>query len=188
MVTNYGFVVDRNACIGCHACNTACKIGKQQNALASMSCRGVRLDGLGRLAGGQGAMPLVNPYGKGKELRPLLLTGEGATTLPRVAMGSRETSDLIMLGNGAFTPLLGFMGRADWKGVCDALETAEGIFWPIPITLSVGKVRAKSLRVGLRPPATERSSPSAGPESVPPPQRPSSCRPGSRKPGRWRAG
>ncbi len=31
-----------------------------------------------------------------------------------------------MLGIGGFTPLDGFMTRADWKGVCDEMRTADG--------------------------------------------------------------
>ncbi len=31
-------------------------------------------------------------------------------------MTTRETSDLIMMGIGAFTPLEGFMGKDDWRG------------------------------------------------------------------------
>jgi len=41
-----------------------------------------------------------------------------------------------MLGIGGFTPLEGFMTRADWEGVCEGYRTAAGVFWPIPITLS----------------------------------------------------
>ncbi len=65
-------------------------------------------------------MPLVNPHGKEKKLKPRLLAGDQleeerqkAKDLPQVTMTSRETSDLIMLGIGAFTPLEGFMGRED---------------------------------------------------------------------------
>jgi len=60
-----------------------------------------------------------------------------AKTLPKVYMSSRETSDLIMIGMGAFSPLTGFMGREDWKGICDEYKMVNGIFWPIPITLSL---------------------------------------------------
>jgi len=59
-----------------------------------------------------------------------------ARTLPAVPVSSREKGDLIMLGIGGFTPLEGFMTRADWEGVCDGCRTAAGLFWPIPITLS----------------------------------------------------
>jgi sulfate adenylyltransferase len=63
-------------------------------------------------------------------------------------MTSRETSDLIMLGIGAFTPLDGFMGRDDWQSVCDRYTTAAGVFWPIPITLSTAKDQAAGLSAG----------------------------------------
>jgi len=50
-----------------------------------------------------------------------------------------------MLGIGGFTPLDGFMGRADWQGVCDDMRTSAGVFWPIPITLSTDAATADSL-------------------------------------------
>ena len=85
---------------------------------------------------------LVAPHGRGP-LKPLALTGEAlraeiarAKTLPQLRITSREKGDLVMLGIGGFTPLEGFMTRADWKGVCDGYRLASGVFWPIPITLS----------------------------------------------------
>ena len=85
---------------------------------------------------------LVAPHGGGS-LKPLALTGEAlaaelarARTLRSVRISSREKGDLVMLGIGGFTPLEGFMTRADWEGVCDNYRTAAGLFWPIPITLS----------------------------------------------------
>ncbi len=85
---------------------------------------------------------LVPPHGAA-ELKPLLLEGKAredelkrAESLPKVVMTTRETSDLIMLGIGAFTPLDGFMGEADWKGTCADMKLTTGVFWPIPITLS----------------------------------------------------
>lgn len=71
-----------------------------------------------------------------------------AQTLRTVRVSSREKGDLIMLGIGGFTPLEGFMTRADWQGVCDGFRTADGLFWPIPITLSVDAKIADSIRVG----------------------------------------
>ena len=53
-----------------------------------------------------------------------------------------------MLGIGSFTPLEGFMTRADWEGVCDGFRMTDGLFWPIPITLSVDANTADSIRVG----------------------------------------
>ena len=99
-------------------------------------------------------MALVKPHGS-EELKILLLSGaeleeekKRAATLPKVMMTSRETSDLIMMGIGAFTPLDGFMGSDDWKGVCDYYKMANGVFWPIPITLSAPADVADSLSEG----------------------------------------
>ena len=97
---------------------------------------------------------LVKPHGS-EHLKPLLLEGEAlraelsrAETLPKVPISSRETGDLIMLGIGGFTPLDGFMTRADWQGVCDGMTLANGLFWPIPITLSTDKATAGALKTG----------------------------------------
>ncbi len=100
-------------------------------------------------------MSLVSPHGKQKRLRALLLEGDAleaarqkVRSLPRLSITSRETSDLIMLGIGAFTPLEGFMDKADWQGVCDGYRLADGTFWPIPITLSTTREEAGRIREG----------------------------------------
>jgi sulfate adenylyltransferase len=59
-----------------------------------------------------------------------------AKSLPQLKVSSRESGDIIMLGIGGFTPLDGFMTKADWQGVCDGMKMANGLFWPIPVTLS----------------------------------------------------
>jgi sulfate adenylyltransferase len=63
-------------------------------------------------------------------------------------VSSRERGDLIMLGIGGFTPLEGFMTRADWEGVCEGCRTASGTFWPIPITLSTDAETAGRIGIG----------------------------------------
>jgi sulfate adenylyltransferase len=85
---------------------------------------------------------LISPHGS-DSLKILLLEGaerdaelKKAKGLPKVVMTTRETGDLIMMGIGGFTPLDGFMGEADWKGVCADMKMTNGVFWPIPVTLS----------------------------------------------------
>jgi len=97
---------------------------------------------------------LVKPHGA-DALQPLLLEGAAladarkrAATLPQVRLSSREVGDLIMLGIGGFTPLRGFMGAADWRGVCDDMRLANDLFWPIPITLSADTATADGLNIG----------------------------------------
>jgi sulfate adenylyltransferase len=51
-----------------------------------------------------------------------------------------------MMGMGAFTPLDGFMGQVDWKGVCESFQLVDGTFWPIPITLSATREEARGLK------------------------------------------
>ena len=97
---------------------------------------------------------LVAPHGNGR-LNPLLAPeAERAEALKRaeglriVPLSSREVSDLLMLGMGAYTPLTGFMGEADWRGCCLDMKTADGLFWPIPITLSCECDLAAGIAVG----------------------------------------
>tara|TARA_B100001094_G_scaffold226811_1_gene221304 strand:- start:1763 stop:2917 length:1155 start_codon:yes stop_codon:yes gene_type:complete len=70
---------------------------------------------------------------EGKELEAEKLK---AGSLPKVCCSSREFGDVIMLGIGGFTPLDGFMNKDNWQSVCDNMVMTNGIFWPIPITLS----------------------------------------------------
>jgi sulfate adenylyltransferase len=63
-------------------------------------------------------------------------------------MTSRESSDLVMLAMGAYTPLAGFMGHDDWRGVCTEMKLASGLFWPIPITLSCRQDLADGIGAG----------------------------------------
>lgn len=99
-------------------------------------------------------MALVRPHGGGN-LEPLLLKGkaladelERARTLPRIKVSSREKGDLVMMGIGGFTPLEGFMSFSDWQGVCAGMKMANGIFWPIPITLSTDFLTANDIQTG----------------------------------------
>lgn len=96
---------------------------------------------------------LISPHGS-SELMPLLLEGKEleeelkkAQALPKVKIKSREVGDLIMMGIGAFTPLTGFMGHDDWKSVCRDMKMTNGVFWPIPITLSASDEVAGSIAI-----------------------------------------
>ena len=97
---------------------------------------------------------LVKPHGGG-DLKPLLLEGDAlaaekqrAASLPKVTISSREAGDIIMMGIGGFTPLNGFMTHADWQGVCDGMKMANGLFWPIPVTLSTDTATGEGINDG----------------------------------------
>lgn len=97
---------------------------------------------------------LVPPHGSEKVM-PLLVDQDQvadalkhAETLTKVNLTSREVSDLFMFAMGAYTPLEGFMGEVDWKGVCVDMKLANGTFWPIPITLSTSKDVSDGIKLG----------------------------------------
>ena len=97
---------------------------------------------------------LVEPHG-GKGLVCALLHGseleaekEKAAGLKKIQVSARAKGDLIMMGIGGFSPLTGFMNKADWKGVCENFQMADGTFWPVPITLDVSKDDANAINVG----------------------------------------
>ncbi|PIE70515.1 MAG: sulfate adenylyltransferase [Deltaproteobacteria bacterium] len=97
---------------------------------------------------------LVPPHG-GKGLVCCLLEGaeldaekKKAEGLKKITISAREEGDLIMMGIGGFSPLDGFMGKADWKSVLDNYTLANGTFWPVPVTLSADKADADAIGDG----------------------------------------
>ena len=73
---------------------------------------------------------------------------ERARGLPEITVGSRQLADLEMLAIGAYSPLSGFMKRADYLGVVNDMHMENGLPWSVPITLSVTSEQAASLKEG----------------------------------------
>ncbi|MGH2456132.1 MAG: sulfate adenylyltransferase [Candidatus Limnocylindria bacterium] len=73
---------------------------------------------------------------------------ERAAPQPGLELGSVAASDLELIGNGAFSPLTGFMGEADYRSVVDEMRLAGGLPWSIPITLAVSRAVADGLQIG----------------------------------------
>ena len=97
---------------------------------------------------------LIPPHG-GKGLTCCLLEGAAleaekkkAQGLKKLSLSPREKGDLIMIGIGGFSPLTGFMTKADWKGVLDNFLLTDGTFWPVPVTLSASKDEAAAIAIG----------------------------------------
>ena len=67
---------------------------------------------------------------------------------PSWDLTTRQLCDLELLLIGGFSPLRGFMTRADYEGVCDKMRLAEGTLWPMPITLDGTEDFAKKLTPG----------------------------------------
>ena len=94
---------------------------------------------------------LVPPHNS-EQVKPLLLPEteraeerKRAEKLRKIPLDSRTVSDVFMLAMGAYTPLDGFMGHDDWRGSCLDMKLTSGVFWPIPITLSVNTNLADSI-------------------------------------------
>jgi sulfate adenylyltransferase len=68
--------------------------------------------------------------------------------LPRIQLSDRAVSDLEMIAIGGFSPLTGFMGRADYERVVNEMYLANGLPWAIPVTLPVTSEVADSLSEG----------------------------------------
>ena len=97
-------------------------------------------------------MPQLVPPHHSEQLKPLLLPEaeraeerKRAGKLRKIPLDLRAVSDVLMLAMGAYTPLDGFMGHDDWRGSCLDMKLANGVFWPIPITLPVDKDLADSI-------------------------------------------
>jgi sulfate adenylyltransferase len=67
---------------------------------------------------------------------------------PSWDLTGRQLCDLELLLTGGFSPLRGFMSRADYEGVCHDMRLANGTLWPMPITLDVTEEFARKLTPG----------------------------------------
>jgi sulfate adenylyltransferase len=96
---------------------------------------------------------LIAPHGG--ELINLILGREQAAEtkaasrdFPSWDLTPRQLCDLELLLTGGFSPLTGFMNKADYESVCNDMRLCSGVLWPIPITLDVTEAFAKTLQPG----------------------------------------
>ncbi len=89
----------------------------------------------------------------GGTLVDLVLTGERAERgseeaehLPKLGLGQREVADLEMLATGALSPLTGYVGEKDYRGILEDMRLESGLPWTIPVTLGLSEEEVK--RVG----------------------------------------
>ncbi|MGI9499691.1 MAG: sulfate adenylyltransferase [Geminicoccaceae bacterium] len=83
---------------------------------------------------------MIAPHG-GTTLKPLFVENERerrelareAATLKAITMSSAATGNAVMLAGGYFTPLDGFMSKSEAITLGHSMQTADGIFWPVPV-------------------------------------------------------
>ena len=73
---------------------------------------------------------------------------EEARELRSWDLTERQLCDIELLLNGAFSPLEGFLGQADYDGVLADMRLTSGTLWPIPVTLDVTPEFAESVSAG----------------------------------------
>jgi sulfate adenylyltransferase len=88
---------------------------------------------------------LVNREVSGAERDALIAR---AASLPVITLDERQLSDLEMIAIGAFSPLTGFMGQADYTRVVGDMRLSNGLPWTIPVTLAVSAEVAESVTPG----------------------------------------
>ncbi|MEK7322219.1 MAG: bifunctional sulfate adenylyltransferase/adenylylsulfate kinase [Pseudomonadota bacterium] len=96
---------------------------------------------------------LIQPHGG--QLR-ILFAGDAhaaelkqeALSLPSLDLDPRQQTELALLMSGAYSPLRGFMGQADYRRVLEGMALADGTLWPLPVVLDVGEALAARLTPG----------------------------------------
>ena len=104
---------------------------------------------------------MINPHGS-ETLTPLLVTDDAAhaalskeaESLPSLLLNSAAAANAVMLGGGYFTPLDGYMNLTDALSVAEHMQTADGLFWPVPILNLTDDISAieDATRIALRDP------------------------------------
>jgi len=88
---------------------------------------------------------LANQIISGPEKEELTARAGG---MPRLVLDNWEISDMELIANGAFSPVTGFMKKADYENVVQNMRLADGVVWSIPIVLGVTPQEAEQLAVG----------------------------------------
>jgi sulfate adenylyltransferase len=94
---------------------------------------------------------LIRPHGGvlvDRITAPAALGGAlaAAARLPAVRLNAVQHSDLVCIATGVFSPLTGFVGRADYESIVERMRLANGAVWSIPVTLAVSNDAAASLK------------------------------------------
>lgn len=98
---------------------------------------------------------LISPHGA-EQLNPLFVSDNDqraaliaqTDSMPSVMVSSATAANAVMLGGGYFTPLTGYMGKAEAMSVAESMTTASGLFWPTPVMNLIDDAQAGTLKAG----------------------------------------
>jgi sulfate adenylyltransferase len=107
---------------------------------------------------------LIKPHGA-DTLKPLFVYDarendrlqHEAREMTSIVVSSAAAANAVMMGGGYFTPLTGYMSKADAISVGDKMKLTSGLFWPVPVlnlVKSAGGIKAGD-RIALRDPNVE---------------------------------
>ena len=91
-------------------------------------------------------MTLSIPHG-GKLVNQMELDYNASGLASEIEIDAMALSDLELIANGAYSPLVGFLGKEDYESVIENIRLANGIVWSIPITLPISEEAAQKLRI-----------------------------------------
>lgn len=106
---------------------------------------------------------MIKPHGA-DALTPLFVADEDsrarlleeANTLPQIQISSAAAANAVMLGGGYFTPLNGYMTKADALSVAQNMRTESGLFFPVPVLNLLSETSfSAGDRIALRDPNVE---------------------------------
>jgi sulfate adenylyltransferase len=60
---------------------------------------------------------------------------EKSRAYPKIVLSDRSVCDVICISTGAYSPLRGFMGSADYSAVIESMRLSNGVIWSMPIVL-----------------------------------------------------
>ena len=83
---------------------------------------------------------MIKPHGS-DQLTPVYVEDDAkraallkeAEHLPALLVNSAAAANAVMLAAGYFTPLTGYMNKADALSVANNMQTMQGLFWPTPV-------------------------------------------------------
>lgn len=106
---------------------------------------------------------MIKPHGA-DALNPLFISDDAqraalideAALLEQVLVSSATAANAVMLGGGYFTPLNGYMTKADALSVAKSMKTQSGLFFPVPVLNLLEEADfAQGDRIALRDPNVE---------------------------------
>ncbi|WP_273125428.1 sulfate adenylyltransferase [Metabacillus sp. HB246100] len=89
----------------------------------------------------------LRPHG-GTLVQKLSLGEEVSHIKKEIVLDAIGLSDLELIAIGAYSPIEGFLTRADYESVVETMKLSNGTVWSIPITLPVTADKAEDLSIG----------------------------------------